>query len=93
MIRLSCKIPKKVTLACSGGRDSMSALEFLIKGSRDVTVAYYNHGTSHGHDAQEFLESFCKEKRLKFVYDICNQELPARTSREEFWRGKRYDFF
>ena len=71
----------------------MSALEFLIKGSRDVTVAYYNHGTSHGYEAQEFLESFCKERRLNFVNDVCRQEIPARVSKEEFWRNKRYDFF
>ena len=53
MIKLACKIPKKVVLACSGGRDSMSALEFLVKGRRDVTVAYFNHGTDHGDDAQD----------------------------------------
>ena len=39
-------------LACSGGRDSMSALEFLVRGRREVTVAYFNHSTPHGEDAE-----------------------------------------
>ena len=58
MIKLACKIPKKVVLACSGGRDSMSALEFLIRGRREVTVAYFNHATSHGDAAETFLKTF-----------------------------------
>ena len=41
MIRLACKIPIEVVLACSGGRDSMSALEFLVRGKRRITVAYF----------------------------------------------------
>lgn len=93
MIKLACKIPKKVVLACSGGRDSMSTLEFLIKGKRDVTIAYYDHGTIHGSEALEFLKRFCEQKKLKLIYDTCNQAVPLKMSKEEFWRNKRYEFF
>ena len=93
MIRLACKIPKKVTLACSGGRDSMSALEFLLRGKRDVTVAYYNHGTIHGFEAYDFLKATCSSKGLDFVHDVCTEDVPSRKSKEEFWREQRYNFF
>ena len=93
MIRLACKIPKKVVLACSGGRDSMSALEFLVRGKREVTVAYYDHGTSHGREARDFLSEFCSENNLDFVFDVCDEEAPKGRSKEEFWREKRYSFF
>lgn len=93
MIRLACKIPRKVTLACSGGRDSMSSLEFLVRGHRDVTVAYYNHGTHHGYEAYNFLLDFCQKQNLKFVHDVCRKEAPPRKSKEEFWREQRYEFF
>ena len=93
MIRLACKIPKKVVLACSGGRDSMSALEFLVRGKREVTVAYYDHGTPHGREAQDFLRSFCLENNLEFIFDTCKESVPKGRSKEEFWRANRYRFF
>lgn len=93
MIRLACKIPKKVVLACSGGRDSMSALEFLVRGKREVTVAYYDHGTPHGREAKDFLSRFCSKNNLEFVFDTCMEKAPKGKSKEEFWREKRYSFF
>lgn len=92
MIRLACKIPKEVTLACSGGKDSMSALSFLLRGRRKVTVAYYNHGTDHGHEAQKFLEEFCKDRKIKLLTEECNVRLPSKVSKEAFWREQRYNF-
>jgi tRNA(Ile)-lysidine synthase len=93
MIRLACKIPSKVVLACSGGRDSMSALEFLIRGRREVTVAHFNHGTTHGEKAHKFLKNFCLESGLDFIAEVNSEECPKGMSKELFWREKRYDFF
>ena len=93
MIRLACKIPKKVTLACSGGKDSMAALSFLLHGRRDVTVAYYNHGTIHGHEAHRFVKSECDRLGLDFMSDSCLVPPPPKASKEEYWRNKRYEFF
>ncbi len=71
----------------------MSALEFLVRGKREVTVAYYDHGTLHGREAREFLKKFCFENDLEFVFAACEEEVPKGRSKEEFWRSKRYDFF
>jgi len=94
MIRLLGKIPTKVTLACSGGSDSMAVLDFLINGKKDVTVAHFNHGTDHGDEAFEFVESYCKAGDIKFI----SAEMPQESKRsgkswEEWWRNSRYDFF
>jgi len=93
MIRLLGKIPNKVTLACSGGADSMAVLDFLRNGKKDVTVAHFNHGTEHGEEAHEFLESFCKKRDIKFISQTITMDKPWGKSWEEWWRDCRYDFF
>ena len=92
MIKLACKIPKKVVLACSGGRDSMSALEFLVRGRREVTVAYFNHATSHGDDAESFLKTFCESQSLPLVVGQYNHKDDSRGPSEASWREQRYEF-
>ena len=93
MIKLACKIPRDVVLACSGGQDSMSALEFLLNGKRNVTVAFFNHGTPHSLKAEEFLKDVCKEKGLLFARDECSFPPPRGCSKEAYWRKERYKFF
>ena len=56
MIRILGKIPKNVTVACSGGVDSMAVVNFLLEGRRNVNLAYFNHDTQHSRKAQEFVE-------------------------------------
>jgi len=90
MIRLACKIPIEVVLACSGGRDSMSALEFLVRGKRHVTVAYFNHGTSHGDEAEEFVREFCAARGIPCVVGRYPKDGKAS---EASWRQARYEFF
>ena len=47
MIRIIGKIPSTVTVACSGGIDSMVFVDFLLQGRRKVNLAYFNHDTQH----------------------------------------------
>ena len=93
MIRLACKIPKKVTLACSGGKDSMAALSFLLNGRREVSIAHYNHGTDHGHEAYRYVKDMCDSLGLELLSETCLSSPPPKSSKEEFWRNKRYEFF
>ena len=92
MIRLACKIPNKVVLACSAGRDSMSALEFLLRGRREVTVAYFNHSTPHGDDAERFLRSFCSQECLPLVVGQYHHKPSLSKPSEASWREARYEF-
>ena len=92
-INILGKIPKKVTLACSGGPDSMAILDFLLAGKREVHVAYFDHGTDHGSDAENFLVSYCKDNNVQFTIGGIGEERPSDQSWEEWWRNCRYVFF
>ena len=88
------KIPNKVTLACSGGPDSMAVLDFLRSGRKEVTVAYFHHGTAHGDVAFDFLKGYCLENNIPFVHSkISSGMKPKSMSSEEWWRSERYMFF
>ena len=93
MINLACKIPVDVALACSGGKDSMSALEFLVRGRRNVTVAYFNHATEHGDEAEEFLKKFCADQNLVLKVARYKHTVPNTDPTEASWREARYEFF
>jgi tRNA(Ile)-lysidine synthase len=90
MPKLACKIPLKVALACSGGRDSMSALSFLLRGRRQVSLLHYNHGTPGSDEAEDFVSEAAKKEGLELLVGRPNKEL---ESTELAWRDARYDFF
>ena len=71
MIRIIGKIPKEVTVACSGGMDSMSVVHFLLQGRRKVNLAYFNHDTRKSHEFQEFVESYASDQKINCLsYDL-----------------------
>ena len=92
MIKLQGKLPRKLYIACSGGVDSMVALDFL-KRNHDVTVLHFHHGTGHADDAFKFVTQYCEENNIRQLNgSIGSQTIPPGRSREEFWREKRYNF-
>ena len=91
MIRIIGKIPHSVTVACSGGVDSMVFVHFLLNGKRKVNLAYFNHDTQHSHKAQKFVENYANHNNLNlFIGRV--QGRKGKRSLEEFWRDERYDF-
>ena len=44
MIKIQGKIPRRVTVAVSGGVDSMACLDFLRR-KHNVIAAFFHHGT------------------------------------------------
>ena len=93
MIKLQGKVPRKVYVACSGGVDSMAALDFL-KRKHDVFVLHFNHGTDYGFKALEFVSNYCADNDIGFLTNVTGQEREkqARESQEESWRSIRYDW-
>lgn len=92
MIKVQGKLPRKLYLACSGGVDSMAALDFL-KNNHDVIVLHVNHGTSHGLLGLDFVENYCVNNNINFQYTTIKKSKPKDQSYEEFWRNERYEFF
>lgn len=94
MIRLACGIPHKVIVACSGGPDSMAALDFCIRGKRDVIVAHFNHGTEYSGEYEKLVRRFCEKKRVPCVVRwYSDVAFNSRESQEERWRNARIRFF
>jgi tRNA(Ile)-lysidine synthase len=91
MIKLLVPLPKKLTIACSGGVDSMAVVDFL-KRKHDVTLAYFNHKTEHGEEAFKFVANYCTENNLPMMYGQCITEKLKEESQEEYWRRERYNF-
>lgn len=91
MIRLLGKVPRDIVLACSGGVDSMAALDFLSRNHR-VTVAYFNHQTEHGRKSSKWLKEQCEKHYPNVVYKekSITGECPKGLSKEEWWRNERY---
>jgi tRNA(Ile)-lysidine synthase len=92
MIKLLVPLPKKVTIACSGGVDSMAVVDFLRR-KHDVTIAHFNHGTKHGNEAMKFVATYCSENNIPMMFGSCRSEKLKEESQEEYWRRERYDFF
>ena len=92
MIQLLGKIPDRVSVAVSGGPDSMAALDFLNNGKRSVTALYFHHGTAHGEIAKKFLRKHCFRSQVHLIEGKLQGPKPADQSLEEFWRKERYGF-
>ena len=92
MIRIIGKIPKKVTIACSGGIDSMVVAHFLRQSRRKVNLAYFNHDTAHYRKAEDFVKHYADQNNLNLEVGRV-EGTKGKRSMEEFWRDERYSFF
>jgi tRNA(Ile)-lysidine synthase TilS/MesJ len=91
MIKITVPLPKQVTIACSGGVDSMAIVDFL-KRKHEVTIAHFNHRTEHGKEASKFVATYCSENNIPLLYGTCRSKRGINESMEEYWRRERYDF-
>lgn len=91
MLKLLYPLPKEITIACSGGVDSMAAVDFL-RLKHDVTIAYFHHGTEHGEKAMKFVANYCSENNIPVLFGKCRSEKLKEESLEEYWRRERYNF-
>lgn len=92
MIKLLGKIPPTITVACSGGVDSMVLLDFLAR-KHQVEAAFFNHGTTASTQAQEFVQAECAHRGIKLALGhISSVHRGREFSPEEHWRVERYQF-
>jgi tRNA(Ile)-lysidine synthase len=92
MLKLLFPLPKQITIALSGGVDSVAITDFLTK-NHEVTCAFYHHGTENSQRAFEFVAKFCTDRDLPLLVGMLHASKPKELSQEEFWRNERYKFF
>ena len=91
MIKLLFPLPKEITVALSGGVDSVAVADFLSR-RHDVSCAFFHHGTENSDRAFEFVSKFCSERNLPLFVGVLNKDKPKEESLEEHWRNQRYQF-
>ena len=92
MIKLQGKLPRELYVACSGGIDSMAALDFLSN-NHDVTVVFFDHGTTTSREALNHVSVQAKKYDCGFMYGQIGRAKRDDESQEEYWRNERYKFF
>ncbi len=70
----------------------MVVLDFLLRGRKDVRVAYFNHGTAHGDQAENYLTEYCKQQELELVVGKISDAKRPNESPEEYWRNQRLNW-
>jgi tRNA(Ile)-lysidine synthetase-like protein len=91
MIKLTVPLPKQITIACSGGVDSMAVVDFLSH-KHKVTIAHFNHRTQNGEKAAEFVSRYCSDNNIVMLYGSPRSQKGSKESQEEYWRRERYEF-
>ena len=91
MIQLLHKLPRKLTIALSGGVDSVAIADFLSN-NHDIEAAFFHHGTDNSDNAYDFVWDFCNDRNIPFHIGYLETEKPKDHSWEEHWRNERYRF-
>lgn len=93
MIKLLGKIPRTLlTIAVSGGPDSMAALDFLRR-NNEVQAVFVDHGTEASSLGKKVCIDYCHEKDILLHIKRIDRQRDKTKSKEEFWRHERYKFF
>jgi len=93
VIRLLGRVGHLTAVAMSGGSDSMAAHHFLWRLRPEVAAIYFNHGTAHGQEAEEFVRQYCKERNISLLVGQISAPRDKSQSWEEYWSAQRYAFF
>lgn len=91
MLKLLVPLPRQITIAFSGGVDSVAVCDFLRR-NHEVTCAFFHHGTENSDRAFRFVDEYCSANNLPLFFGFLQGVKPKETSDEEFWREKRYEF-
>lgn len=87
-------VPKgPLTIAFSGGSDSVFVTEHFIRERRDLTLLHVNHGTEASHEMEHFVRNWCCMKPVELTVQKISPERPQGLSWEEHWRNERLKIF
>jgi tRNA(Ile)-lysidine synthase len=95
MIKILGELPKRnIGLALSGGIDSMTIANFLLRGRKEFTAFYFNHGTVHGEKAEKFVRKWCDENDVPLIVGYIKEEYDPMVydGPQDFYRCNRHGF-
>lgn len=92
MLKFIGKLPVSCTVAFSGGVDSVAITDFLLRGKRNVQLAFFDHGTETSRVAKNFARGFAEKRKIPFVWTSISVDRAKNLSLEEYWRIERYKF-
>lgn len=91
MIQLLHKLPRKLTVALSGGVDSVAITDFLSN-NHEINAAFFHHGTETSDHAFDFVTEFCQKRNIPLQVGYVKNQKSKDESWEEYWRNERYNF-
>jgi tRNA(Ile)-lysidine synthetase-like protein len=91
MIKILTPLPKSLTVALSGGVDSVAVADFLSR-KHNISCAFFHHGTENSQRAFDFVVEFCNTRKFTLFVETIVDEKPKESSTEEHWRNERYKF-
>lgn len=94
MFEIMGEIPRKVSLAFSGGIDSVAVMDFISR-NHEVTLLYFNHGELDvtSDECQAFAESVSRFYKSNLKIGKPTREKHKSESLEEYFRNMRYEWF
>lgn len=92
MIRFLGELPKRCVVAFSGGVDSVAVTDFLLRGRKEVALAFFHHGTASSDEAESFVREFSSKRGLSLTVGRISSAARRGLSQEEHWRDERYRF-
>lgn len=90
-IRFFRKLPECVTVAFSGGVDSVVLVDRLQRQGHKVTLAFQDHGNDFSPKEFEFVNNYARDHKLLLLINKPGET--TSTSKEANWRNMRYKFF
>lgn len=91
MIQLLYKLPRTLTIALSGGVDSVAITDFLSN-NHEISAAFFHHGTDTSDHAFDFVTDFCQKRDIPLQVGYLKNQKSKDESWEEYWRNERYKF-
>ena len=91
-LKLACKVPRDITIALSGGPDSIAALHFFVRSGRNIKAMFFHHGTECSDSSLLEVKNFCRSLKVDLEVGRINPEIKQTANLEDIWRRERYGF-